>query len=248
MLLKTPRSKDPTEISETDWHRWILQDRSVPQIVKFVRSSFESQSVVFRGQHWILFIYTSSPGGAWRVDTRKIRVLCMRQDVLKRTRRRHVYVTEERGVGRWKAGVSRRVAGKGDGWRGQIRESRKKGRDRNLLKLAAKRDSRVTAEFVELGKKSQPALRRSADENTLLLFCFLPPRWHDTRISFASLTSNSRITFRCMWMSWHRNLSVTFIRQSLVQRTYSLSVSERFLVNRYLRLLFDPHIRPNLVA
>lgn len=89
-----------------------------------------------------------------RVDAREVRVSCTRQDVLKRTRRWHVYVTETRGFGRWKAGAFQRgwfVRGEG-AKRGQIRESREKGRDRNLLNLAVKRDSRVTARLVGLGK------------------------------------------------------------------------------------------------
>lgn len=69
---------------------------------------------------------------------------------------------EERGVDRWKAGDSRRVAqrererergGRAKG--GQIRESRKKGRDCNLLNFTVKRDSWVTARLVVLGKKNR---------------------------------------------------------------------------------------------
>lgn len=99
---------------------------------------------------------------------------CMRQDVLKRTRRRHVHVTGKReGLIAERQEAFRRVAGRGGDVAkdGQIRESRgKKGRDRNLLNLTAKRDSRVTGKLIELEKEEKKKKKKKRNIKSPLCY------------------------------------------------------------------------------
>lgn len=80
----------------------------------------------------------------------------------KDTQSRRVSDREERGWSlksrRFQEGSSKKEGERERGGRakgGQIRESRKKGRDCNLLNFTVKRDSWVTARLVVLGKKNR---------------------------------------------------------------------------------------------